>query len=88
MTARIFHDPQARLDYGWDWTLWLQTGETITSHTVTATNVTVESSAVVGSQTVAWVSGGTKGKATLTFHIVTDAGREDDRTLSLYVADR
>ena len=87
----ISHDPNARLDYAWDWTSWLDAGETITAHTVTASGaggVTVESSTVIDGKVVAWVSGGTKGKAFLTAHIVTSAGRQDDRSFKLYVEQR
>ena len=87
----ITHDPNARLDYAWDWTSWLDAGETITAHTVTASGaggVTVESSTVIDGKVVAWVSGGTKGKAFLTVHITTSAGRQDDRTITLSVQER
>lgn len=87
----ITHDPNARLDYAWDWTSWLEAGETITAHTVTASGagaVTVQSSSVIGGKVVAWVTGGTKGKAFLTVHITTSAGRQDDRTITLSVQER
>lgn len=85
----ITKDPQARLDYGTDWGAWLAAGESITAHTVTGTGgLTVESSSVVGSQVVAWVTGGTGGTASLRFHITTSAGRQDDRTLPLWVGER
>lgn len=89
MTSEIPHDPNARLDYGWDWSAWLADGETITSHTVTATGgLVVESSSVISGSVVAWVSGGTPGRASLTVHIVTSAGRADDRTTRVLVHHR
>jgi len=89
---RFDHDPQARLDYGWDWASWLGDGETITAHTVTASGaggVVVESSAVIGGQVVAWISGGVVARqSSVTVHIVTSEGRADDRTLRLDVKER
>jgi hypothetical protein len=82
-------DPQDVLDYGRDWSDWLADGETISSHTVTPTGVTVDSSSIVGTQVVAWCSGGTNGDlATLRFHITTSAGRQHDRTLKLLLRER
>lgn len=87
-TAPIPHDPNARLDYGWDWVRELDAGETITNVTATGSNVTSEAASVIGTQTVAWVSGGTPGRASVRFHITTSAGRQDDRTLQLWVRER
>lgn len=83
------HDSNARLDYAWDWTGWLEQGETITTATLTVTGgVTTEPTVINGGRVTTWVSGGTRGTARLTLHIVTSAGREDDRTLTLYVTTR
>lgn len=98
---QFLKDPDAVLDYLFDWasntnsngtTDWLQSGETITDHTITATTgITVDSSALVNTATsvVAWLSGGTAGtKYNVTCHIVTSAGREDDRTIVIMCAQR
>lgn len=90
MPARMAKDPGAVLDYTFDWADWLGT-DTITAHTVTASaaGVTVASSAVVGAAVVAWLTGGTAGTAaTVTCHITTAAGRQDDRTLYLNIFQR
>lgn len=82
-------DPQARLDYGWDWSAWLDTGETITAHTLTATGVIVESSSVIGEKVVAWLTGGTAGtEARALCQITTSAGRIDERTMTIVVRNR
>ena len=100
-------DPQAVLDYTWDWraltngndtspdaTDWLESGETITSHTVTAeTGLTVASSSLTDSSTsvTAWLSGGTAGTHYLVVcHIETSnaTSRKDDRTLKVNVKQR
>ena len=85
-------DPDAVLDWKFDWSRWLAAGETITSHTVTPTaGLTVDSSLVTDDDTsvTAWLSGGTAGtRYTVTCHIVTSAGRADDRTIYVYVRER
>ena len=100
-------DPQAELDYTWDWraltngndtspdaTDWLESGETITSHTVTAeSGLTVDSSSLTDSSTsvTAWLSGGTVGQHYLVVcHIETSnaTSRKDDRTLKVNVKQR
>lgn len=94
-------DPDAVLDYLFDWKAstnsngtsdWLQSSEIITDHTVTATTgLTVDSSSLVNTATSvqAWLSGGTPGsKYDVTCHIVTSAGREDDRTIRILCQQR
>ena len=93
--------PQAVLDYLFDWKAgtngngtsdWLQSGEIITDHTVTVTTgLTVDSSSLVNTATSvqAWLSGGTNGtKYDVVCHIVTSAGREDDRTIRILCQQR
>lgn len=83
-------DPDARLDYAWDWSAWLEDGETITSHTVT-----VESGDVVIDGTpqeaagvvTAWLEAGTT-RSVVTCHIVTSEGREDDRSRTITIRER
>ena len=86
-------DPQAVLDYSVDWTPWLAEGETIDASTWTVpAGVTQEASpapSVAGGKTTVWLSGGTAGKAyTVTNHITTSQGRQDDRSFRLEVRDR
>lgn len=80
-------DPDAVLDYGWDWSTWLD-GDTITASTWEAdTGVTIASDTFAATSTTVWLSGGTAGtRYKLTNHITTAAGREDDR--SLYIVAR
>lgn len=94
-------DPNAVLDFKFDWRAltngsgtsdWLESGETISSHTITAaTGITVDSSSLTDSSTsvTVWLSGGTDGnKYNVTCRIVTSAGRTDDRTAEIRVANR
>lgn len=86
------HDPNAVLDYLWNWESWLADGDAIASAEV----FKVEGDAVVideventSTTVTAWVSGGTEGThAHLTARITTTQGRTDDRTLRLYVEQR
>jgi hypothetical protein len=83
-------DPQAVLDYTVDWTDWLVTGDTITSHTVTVpAGITEDSSTDTDTAVTAWISGGTAGtRYDVVYHITTTAGRQDDRTITLTVQNR
>lgn len=99
--ARYLKDPSAVLDWRFDWNAlangygdsnWLVSGETITSYTITAdSGITVDSDELVSDDTaiVVWLSGGTVGTSyDVVCHIVTSAGREDDRTITIKVMDR
>ena len=83
-------DPDANLDYGFDWSDWLADGETILTSTWTVTTgLTKDSDSSNDTATTIWVSGGTAGTSyTITNHITTSAGREDDRSHVLKVKDR
>ena len=82
-------DPDAILDYVWDWTGWLGDGETIDTATITPTGVDLVDHKVDGPTVVARLSGGQTGQpAQATCHIVTSTGQHDDRTIRLIIADR
>jgi hypothetical protein len=85
-------DPNAVLDYGFDWSDWLQAGEVITSSTwINPDSITINSNAYLSETTVVWVSGGTAGKSyRLTNRIVTNnsPARTEDRTLLIEVQER
>jgi len=88
-TNRFIKDPEAVLDYEIDWSLWLS-GDTITE-----SSWTVESGLTKGSDfytdttTTVWLSGGTVMTTYLAVnHIVTAAGREDDRTIKIVCRDK
>lgn len=78
-------DPQAVLDYGWDWSEWLPDGDTITASTWTVpTGITKDSDSHDDTTTTIWLRGCTVGtEYELVNHIVTADGREDDRTLRI-----
>lgn len=80
------HDPDATLDYTFDWSAWLD-GDTIASATVTAsTGLTVDSTTTGADAVTVWVStDGSVGPRELTCRVTTTAGRVSDRTATLYV---
>lgn len=83
-------DPDANLDYAWDWTSWLPDGDTITSHQVTVPDgLTLGTTTLTGAIVTAWISGGTPGELyTVTCRITTSDGRTDDRSRTIKVEQR
>lgn len=89
--AQIVKDPQARKDYQFDWSAWLdEAGDTISASTWTPTSgITVDSSSRTDTHTTVWLSGGTAGQSyEVVNHITTAGGREDDRTLLVRVRNQ
>jgi hypothetical protein len=90
--ADFIKDPNAILDYGFDWSDWLQSGEIIVNSTwINPDAITIVTNAYLNQSTVVWVSGGTAGKSyRLTNRIVTNnsPARTDDRTLLIEVQDK
>lgn len=83
-------DPDAVLDYGFDWSNWLQTDETISESTwIVASGLTKDSISSTTTATKVWLSGGTNGVIyQITNHIKTSDGREDDRSCNIRVKHR
>ena len=101
MPNQFSKDPDAVLDYKFDWAAstngsgssdWLASGETISSHTITATTgLTVDSSSLTDTNTsvTVWLSGGTAGTDyTVTCQIVTSASRTDERSIKIACKER
>lgn len=89
--ATILKDPDATLDYIWDWTLYLaEIGDTIASKSIIVQSpLTIVSSSIVGTTVVAFISDGVVGNTyTATCRIVTAGGRTDDRTINLKIKER
>ena len=83
-------DPDAVLDYLWDWTSWLQTGETITTSTfIVPSGITKNSDTNTATTCTIWLSGGTIGATyKITNRIVTSAGRTNDRSTMFVINDQ
>lgn len=82
-------DPNALLDYTFDWSDWLG-DDTILSVTATlATGLTQENLTSSSTAATVWISGGEAGKSyDVTCEITTNGGRTDRRTITLRVVDR
>ena len=89
-TNRFQHDPDAVIDYTIDWSSWLADGETISaSEWDVPTGLTEVSEAETSTETTVRISGGTAGESyTVTNHVATSTGQEDDRSLYLTVRER
>lgn len=83
-------DPQATLDWAFDWSKWLAAGEEISSATVTVdSGLTKGSESNTTSKVTIWLSGGTLGVTHLvTCQITTNQGRIDERTIGIRVTNR
>jgi hypothetical protein len=87
----ILKDPDAVLDYIFNWEDWLDDVlDTITSHEMVAeTGITVDSSTIEDKTVVAWISGGEVGTTyRLASRIVTAGGRTDDRSIYIKIKER
>lgn len=84
-------DPNAKLDYTFDWTAWLDAvTDTISSAEIIADGVTAGAPVVVGSKkVVVSISGGTEGEThSATCRITTAGNRIDDRTIFFKMEQR
>lgn len=91
MSSSYKKDPDATLDYSFNWLPWLTAADdTITGvEWVSDEALTVESSSNTTTRAVAFVSGGTEGETLrLTCRITTAGGRIDDRTILLKIVHR
>jgi len=86
-------DPDAVLDYSFDWSEYLEAGdsaETIATSTFTVdTGLTKDSDSKDDTTTTVWLSGGTAGETyEVRNEIVTGDGRTDVRTIKIAVEVR
>ena len=88
--ANFKKDPSAILDYAFDWSTWLATGETISSHVVTAdSGLTKDSDSESDGIVTAWLSGGTAGtNYNVACKIVTSDSRTEERSVTILVQER
>jgi hypothetical protein len=91
-TTTFTKDPEAVLDYKFDWSSWLATGETISSKTVTVgSGLTEDSSSITDTNTsvTIWLSGGTTDTDySVECKIVTSDSRIDERSITIRVRER
>lgn len=87
----IKKDPNAVLDYEFDWSAWLlPISDTISTVAwVVTSGLTVESSSNTTTSATAFVSGGTTDvDEVLTCRITTAGGRTEDRSVTLRIIER
>lgn len=92
MAANWKKDPQATLDYAVDWTAWLDQGDTITAAQWTIPDGITQAApapSTDGGKATVWLSGGTVGQVyPITCRVTTSAGRVDERTVEILIAQR
>ena len=91
MTEKIFlKDSDAVLDYVFDWSDWLESAETISSHVITVdTGLTKDSDSESSGLVTIWLSGGTAGTDyTVACKIVTSLSRTDERSVLIQCMER
>ena len=89
-------DPDASLPFGFDWSQWVTTGDSVSSCSVEITSpsgdaapITAGTPAVSSNITSAVLSAGTAGNSyTVTFRVTTASGYIDDRSIFIRVIER
>lgn len=83
-------DPQAVLDWAFEWSNWLAASETISSATVTVdAGLTKDTQSNTSTKVTVWLSGGTLGTTyKVVCRITTNQGRTDERTIGIRLTDR
>lgn len=83
-------DPDATLDYIWDYSTWLPNNDTlVTVSFIASPGITINSQSNTSTNATAWISGGSSGQVySVTCRITTAQGRIDDRTVTIRVTDR
>ncbi len=90
MERSFVKDPAAILDYAFDWTAWLQLGEAIISHVVTAaTGITKDGDSENAGVVTVWLSGGLPDhRHIVTCQITTNLDRTEERSMRIMCMER
>lgn len=82
-------DPDAILDYGFDWTYWLGTDTIVSVLWTVPTGLTLTTQTNSATVATVWLSGGTAGTTyDVGCRITTAAGRVDERTMRVCCVQR
>ena len=92
-TFQVTKDPEADLDYRFDWSAWLDTDTIVTSTWAAqaGSGFTLHDDSIEdNTETIVWISGGVVADSRwgVTNTIVTAAGRTEERTLMIKVEER
>lgn len=86
---QVTKDPNAILDYRFDWSDWLNSDTIATSTWIAPDGITVQSESETTTAATVWLSGGTLSRSyELVNRIVTAGGRTEDRTLIVHIQDK
>lgn len=86
---RFEKDPNAVLDYTFDWSAWLGDDTISTSTWIVPAGITKASSSNTATTTTIWLSGGRQtAKYLVTNRIVTANGRTEDRTAEFTITNQ
>lgn len=86
---QVIKDPNAILDYRFDWSTWLDNDTIAASTWIAPDGITVQSENETTTTATVWLSGGTLSRFYEVVNRVTTAGgRTDDRTLVVYIQDK
>ncbi len=89
MSQHFIKDPNAVLDYTFDWSAWLGADTIASSSMIVDTGITNSSDSNDTDSATIWLSGGTAGtEYKITNRITTAAGRTADRTILITVKER
>jgi len=84
-------DPDATLDYSFDWSPWLGADTIVSSSWTAESGITIVSASESFTDTITtlFISGGTVGENyTLKNSITTNASRSDDRSIEIRIRER
>lgn len=91
MAEDYIKDPDAVLDWNFDWSNWLDGDEEIDVSTfIVSSGITVASSSNTATSATVWLSGGTAGVYRVTNRVTTTSipARTDDRSITIRVKER
>ena len=89
MASSFLKDPDAVLDYKIDWSDWLGSDTISESSWTVPSGIMKDSDSKTSTSATIWLSGGTDGEEyTVTNHIVTASGREEDRSITIVCKER
>ena len=90
VTQTFRKDPHSNLDYGFDWSDYLVTDETISASVWTIPSGLAEGTKqLADTSTKIWISGGTVGTTyTVANKVTTSDGRIDERSFDIVVENR
>lgn len=90
MENEFMKDPDGVLDYTFDWSNWLETGDTVVSHTISIpTGLTLGEHINNTTAVTIWLSSGTiGGRYKVECTVTTSQGRTDTRRALIMVEER